>query len=103
LIEDIEVTTGIPIIDVTKDRKDKVVETTQDKNENETILESRKATKDSYDKLDKEKYPEPKTQQEKEQLASIKNNISEQTKQKLDIQKLDIDTYANFLFTKQKY
>ena|GEM_PF-6502267 len=96
-MEDIEVTTGMTIIDVTKgkveENKDKVEEKT-------TLLEARQTTKESYEKLDKKYKPK---EEEKDKVEAIKNKISPEKKKALEDAKLDVDTYANFIFTKETH
>lgn len=110
LIEDIELTTGMPIIDVTKntiENNQNVVENNQNVVENNkdaleqknTLLESRKATKESYDKLDKKyQITDAQLQQEKANIPqTLINQITEKTKNT----DLKVDDYLKFYLTAQ--
>jgi DNA-directed RNA polymerase specialized sigma subunit len=83
-------------VDQTTEQVDQTTEQVKIKN---TLLESRKATKESYDQLDKAKYPEPTD----EEIAEEKKNITEETQKKLDANELSADDYAKFLVFEQKY
>lgn len=74
-----------------KEEKDTVTE-------KDTLLETRKATQESYNKLDA-KYKAKDT--EKDKIETIKNNISSIKKKALEDAKVDVNTYANFIFTKE--
>ena len=83
-------------------KEDKVVQK-EDKVENQkTLLEARTATNESYNKLD-QKYKQPTTQEDQQQINTIKNSFTKETETILTTQNLDIDTYAKFIFTQQKY
>ncbi len=63
------------------------------------ILESRKKTKESYDALDKSKYPVPT----EEEIKIQKANIQTQTQRELEAKWLNIEDYSKFLIMEKKY
>lgn len=80
---------------------------TKNKNETEaniekkdTLLEARKATQESYNALDK-KYKAK--EEDKDKVEAIKNNFSPETKKALEEKWLEVNAYANFIFTKDTY
>ena len=84
--------------DKEKSKEDKESTETQIETK-DTLLESRKKTKESYDTLDKSKYPEPTDEEIKEQ----KTNIPPQTQSQLEAKWLKIEDYTKFLITEKKY
>ncbi len=96
LIEDIELTTGMTIIDVTKDKIENNQDILKEKN---TLLEARTATKESYDKLDKKyQITDAQLQEEKKNIPqTLINQITEKTKDT----DLKVDDYLKFYLTAQ--
>jgi len=65
-----------------------------------TLLEARTATENSYNDLEAKYKP---TDNDKDKIEAIKKKISPETRKTLDEGKIDINTYANFIFTKETY
>ena len=84
--------------DKDKSKEDKESTETQIETK-DTLLESRKKTKESYDTLDKSKYPEPTDEEIKEQ----KTQINSQTQNQLEAKWLKIEDYTKFLITEKKH
>lgn len=86
-------------IDINKEKTDINKENKEVKEKWFDLLESRKATKASYDSLDKSKYPEPTTEEIKEQ----KTNILPQTQKQIEEKWLNVEDYTKFLVIEKKY
>ena len=95
-----EIKTYNNILDAEVQNKDAEVQNKDQKIEQwSTILESRKATKESYDKLDKTKYPEPTA----EEISKWKGKISPKIQKTIEEKWLNTDEYAKFLVFEKKY
>ena len=84
--------------DKEKSKEDKEETETQVETK-DTLLESRKKAKESYDTLDKSKYPGPTDEEIKEQ----KKNIPQRTQSQLEAKWLSVEDYTKFLITEKKY
>ncbi len=96
LIEDIDLTIGWKI-DVTQN---KITENKNIIEKQDTLLKARQKTSESYNKLDPKYKPK---KEEKDKVEAIKNKISPEKKKALEDAKLDVDAYANFIFTKETH